>query len=138
MQESGCARKKEQIDQQDEPRQGPGRQTAQGSSLFALPTLSREQRQLDARVATYPTGFVPRHEEEEGVNRGKEHCRDNRQDKEDQRAPFPLLPRAKTQQEGKVVEQRHKLLMTHSVEDQICKRNKCAINRDVGADDLRF
>lgn len=123
VQKSWCVWKKEQINQQYEPRQGPGRETAQDSSPFALSTLSCEQGQLDARKAADTTSFVPRHEEEEGVNRGQEHCRDKTQDKEDQRAPFPLMPWAKIHQESNVMEQRHKLFMAHSVEDKICKRN---------------
>lgn len=119
VQKTWCAWKNEQINKQNKPRQGPGRQTAQGSFTFALSTLSREQGQLGARVATYPTGFVACDEQEKGVNRGKEHCRDKRQDKEDQRSPLPLLTWAEIQQEGNIMEQRHKVIMTHSVEDKI-------------------
>ncbi len=76
MQQARSTGKQEEVEDQEEPRQGPDRNKAQDSPLLHLPTLSCEQGKVGGWVTTDPAGFIPGYKEKEGINRRKEHSGD--------------------------------------------------------------
>lgn len=67
VEKGGRAGQQQQADQQEKPGERPDRQTPQQPPLSHLATLSREQSQLDGRVAADPTRFSAAHEEDQRV-----------------------------------------------------------------------